>query len=119
MCGDGLPLPVFVLHVAGTLLVAADFAQVMKQGHDGDGLVAVFQAVELLHPLPLEIVHQAVIHVQAVLAQAPLVGAVVPGGGGGGEEVTLVGEKVQQLVRPVPGDAGFENVDEFLFAGHN
>ena len=77
--GHGLPLARLVFHVAGALFIAADLTQIVEQSHDGDGLVAVLQAIELLHPLPLEIVHQAVVHVQAVVAQAALIGPVIPG----------------------------------------
>ena len=90
----------------------------MAQRYNGDGLAAVVQAVELLHPLPLEVVHQTVVDVQAVLTQPALVGPVVAGGGGSGEEIALVLQIVQQLVGPLPGDVGLENLDKFLFAGH-
>jgi hypothetical protein len=43
---------------------------------------------------------------------------VVAGGGGGGEKVALVLQVIQQLVGPLPGDVGLEDLDKFLFAGH-
>ena len=90
----------------------------MEQGHNSHRLLAVLQAIELLDPLTLEIVHQTVIYVQAVLTQTAFIGPVIPGGGGGREEIAFIFQKIQQLVGPLPGDGGLENVDKFLFAGH-
>ena len=32
--------------------------------------------------------------------------------------IPVIFQKIQQLVGPLPGDGGLENVDKFLFAGH-
>lgn len=58
------PLPGgVVLHVAEGFLVTAYLAQVVEQGHHCNRLLAVLQAVQLLDPLPLEVVHQTVIYI--------------------------------------------------------
>ena len=107
-----------VLHVAEALFVAVDFAQVVAQGDNCDGLAAVVQAIQLLHPLPLKVVRQTVVDVQAVLAQSSLVSPVVPGGGGRGKEIASVFQEIQQLVGSLPGDMRFKNLNKLLFAGH-
>ena len=118
--GHLLPLPGgVILHVAEGFLIAAHLAQVVEQGHHRHRLLAVLQAVQLLDPLPLEVVHQAVVYVQAVLAQPALAGQVVPGGGGGGEKVAFVLQIIQKGVRPGACDLLFENLNKFLFAGHD
>ena len=44
---------------------------------------------------------------------------VVPGGGGGGEKVAFVLQIIQKGVRPGACDLLFENLNKFLFAGHD
>lgn len=60
------------------------------------GLLRTLQPVQLLNPLPGQVVHQAVVDVEAVLTQAALVTAVEAGGGGGGEKIALVLQVLQQ-----------------------
>ena len=76
----------------------------MEQGHQGNALLGILQAVQLLHPLPFQIGAQALVDVDAVLAQAAGVGPMEPGRGGGGEKVALVLQVVQQGVGTVPMD---------------
>ena len=79
-----------VFHIAGTGPVAANLAKVVEQGDDGDRFRLVFQAVQLLHPGAGQVIGQAVVDVDAVVAQAARVSAVVTGGGRGGEKVAFV-----------------------------
>ena len=68
--------------------------------------------------LPGQVILEAVVDVQAMLAQAAGVGPVVPGRGRGGEKVAFVAQVVQQGLGPFPVDVFPENLDEFLFGCH-
>ena len=116
--GHRRPFAVGPLHVAGARLVAPYLAQVVEQGGHGHRLGGVLQAIELLHPLPGQVLGQTVVDVDAVLAQAPGVGPVESGGGGRGKKVRLVFQIVQQGVGPLPADVGGVELDEFFFVGH-
>jgi len=74
-----LPLALLVLGVAEAGLVKVDLAQIVQERGNGDALVGVADAVHLLHTGTRQNVAEAVIHVQAVLAQSALVVAVVAG----------------------------------------
>ncbi len=77
--GTWVHLPSLSLHIPGGGFVTADLAQVVEQGHQGNGFRAVLQAIEVRDPLPGQVLGQTVVDVDAVLAQAPGVGPVVPG----------------------------------------
>ena len=91
----------------------------MEQGDDGDRFRLVLQPVQLLHPGALQVIGQTVVDVDAVVAQAARVGAVVMGGGGGGEKVALVLQVVQQGGRTLPVDVGLIDLKELFFGGHD
>ena len=112
------PLAVLPLHVAGGGLVAADLAHVMQQRHQGDGLLAVLQPIQVRDPLAGQVVRQAVVDVQAVLTQAAGVSPVVPGGRRSGEKVAFVGQVIQQGLCPVPVDVLLKQFDKFFLGRH-
>ena len=85
-----------VLHVAGAGLVVVGLAQVVQQGTDGEGLLAVAFGEEG--------VVQRMVNVQAVHTQAPFTRAVEAGGRRGGEEIRLLVQPVQQLFAAGAGD---------------
>ncbi|MPN11941.1 hypothetical protein SDC9_159250 [bioreactor metagenome] len=113
-----LPLSVLALDVAGGGPVAAYFAQVVEQGGNGHRFVRILQAVKLADPVPLQIVPQAVVNIDAVVAQSPGIGAMVLGGGGRGEKVAFVLQVVQQSRRALPPDVGFKYLNK-LFSGRH
>ena len=99
-----------VFDVAGGDFVVVGLAQVVEQRADGKALLAV--------PLLEKVVVEGVVDVQAVHAQAPLAGAVEPGGGRAGEKVGLVVQPVQQPVGPRPGDMLAEDGQKLFPLGH-
>ena len=85
----------------------------MEQRHNGDGLLRIAHAIQLLYPWPCQVILQAVVHIHAVLHQSPLMGAVIPAAGGSTEKIAAV-QILQQSVRTLPVDVLLVNLDEFF-----
>ena len=114
------PLPgLFVLDVPPADLIEIHLAHVVEQGDDRGGLRACGEVIFPAHALPFKIGAQAVIYIERMPQQSSLKGIVVARACRGGEKIALVLEKIQQLVRAVPGDVFSVDINEFFLVSHN
>ena len=102
---NAVPDTVFILHIAGSGLVAVDLAEIMEKRGNCHRFLARAKGVQLPDTRAGKVIHKAIINIQAVIEQSPGIGAVKTGAGGGGKKIGLRRKKIiEEAIRSLPGN---------------
>ena len=117
--GHLFPHALFILGVAIVHGIKANLADVVEQCRHGNGFRCIVHAVQFLGAGTIQIVFQALVHIQTVFHQPALICPVKSGAGGGSKEIA--GIRVQPFQQPVcspPLDIFLINGNKFFSFRH-